>query len=548
MKRAPRRVALLALFLLLFLVGGGTWARRHVTRLRGPGGERVSCFACHFTSLSATSMARWDRAGPRYPSPAGMALDPSGGRLYVVAQGTDELLELDLQSLEVARRLALGRLPHGVAVSPDGERVYVSLRGEDRVVALEAATGREVASAAVGLKPCGIALSPDGATLVVANSGSDDVSLVDAPALRERVRIAAGREPYDVACTPDGSLAWVANRLSSVGGPRVPAQAELTAVDLAAGRIAQRRELSSAHLSEGVVVGASGAALVSLVRARNTVPILQVGQGWVMTSGLGLALPGRDDVLQLPLDEVNACFADPSGVALDERRARAYVAAGGADCVSVVDLSRVSALTHDASRGPGPWADNLGISSEYVLARVGTAPNPRALLLSPDGSRLFVAERLGDSIAVVDTQRLEVVGRVDLGAPAQLSIERRGERVFHDASITFQGQFSCRSCHPDGHVDGLVYDFAIDGVGRNLLDNRSLLGIADTAPFKWNGKNKSLHEQCGPRFAKVLTMADPFPEEELDALVAYIQSLRTTLSTADAVFGPNRTSPEERND
>jgi mono/diheme cytochrome c family protein len=31
-------------------------------------------------------------------------------------------------------------------------------------------------------------------------------------------------------------------------------------------------------------------------------------------------------------------------------------------------------------------------------------------------------------------------------------------------------------------------------------------------------------------------------------LVAYIQSLRTTLSTADAVFGPNRTSLEERND
>jgi cytochrome c oxidase cbb3-type subunit 2 len=31
-------------------------------------------------------------------------------------------------------------------------------------------------------------------------------------------------------------------------------------------------------------------------------------------------------------------------------------------------------------------------------------------------------------------------------------------------------------------------------------------------------------------------------------LVAYIQSLRTTISTADAVFGPNRTSLEERND
>ena len=525
MRRAPRRLALAATLLLLVGVGAGAWARRHVTRLRGPGGERVSCLACHLTSLTAAPMARWDLPGPRYPSPAGLALAPGGEHLFVVCQGTDEVLDVDLGRMVVARRLPVGRLPHGIAVSPDAERLYVSLRAEDRVVALELATGRELASVGVGLKPCGIALSPDGTTLVVANAGSDDVSLIETRGLTERARLAAGREPYDVAASPDGRLAWIANRLSSVGGPRVAARAELTAVDLVAGRVAERRVLDSAHLSEGVAVSAGGAALVSLVRVRNAVPILQVAQGWVMNSALGLALPGVEGVLQVPLDEVNASFADPSGVAVDDRRARAYVAAGGANCVSVVDLARASQLTQAACAGPGPLADDLGVSSEYVLARIPTAANPRELLLSPDGTRLFVAEHLGDSIAVVDTERLELLGRIELGAPAERSIERRGALVFHDASITFQGQFSCRSCHPDGHVDGLVYDFAIDGVGRDLLDNRSLLGIADTAPFKWNGKNESLHEQCGPRFAKVLTMADPFPVEQLDALVAFIQSL-----------------------
>lgn len=97
--------------------------------------------------------------------------------------------------------------------------------------------------------------------------------------------------------------------------------------------------------------------------------------------------------------------------------------------------------------------------------------------------------------------------------------------MFTWAGKTFQGQFSCRSCHPDGHVDGLNYDFDGDGVGDNLLDNRSLQGVAGTWPFKWNGKNPSLEVQCGPRFAKVLMRTDPFEGQALKDLTLFIQSL-----------------------
>ena len=102
---------------------------------------------------------------------------------------------------------------------------------------------------------------------------------------------------------------------------------------------------------------------------------------------------------------------------------------------------------------------------------------------------------------------------------------RRGDAVFHDASYAFQGAFSCRSCHPEGHTDGLTYDFDIDGVGRNVVLNRSLRGVAGTAPFKWIGLNPSLNRQCGARFAMVLTRADVFPDDKLEDLVAFLQSL-----------------------
>jgi cytochrome c peroxidase len=147
------------------------------------------------------------------------------------------------------------------------------------------------------------------------------------------------------------------------------------------------------------------------------------------------------------------------------------------------------------------------------------------LALSPDDSQLFIAERLQDSVLVVDTKSLAAVDRVVLGDGGLEDPIRRGERVFTSSAYTFQHQFSCRSCHPDGHVDGLSYDFDGDGIGDNLLDNRSLQGVAGTGPFKWNGKNASLEIQCGPRFAKVLMRTEPFPPKELHDLTTFIQSL-----------------------
>ena len=71
----------------------------------------------------------------------------------------------------------------------------------------------------------------------------------------------------------------------------------------------------------------------------------------------------------------------------------------------------------------------------------------------------------------------------------------------------------------------MSYDFDGDGIGDNLLDNRSLQGVAGTAPFKWVGKNPSLEVQCGPRFARVLMRTDPIPPQDLRDLTTYLNSL-----------------------
>jgi hypothetical protein len=261
-----------------------------------------------------------------------------------------------------------------------------------------------------------------------------------------------------------------------------------------------------------------------MVKVRNLVPITQVANGWVMSSGLAVA-DREGNITQVPLDEAHAYFADPSGIAVDRASTRAYIASAGSDAISVVDLKRLSEwMTKADATMKREAIDDLSLSAEYVVARIPSGRNPRQLALSGDGKSLFVSEHLDDSVQVIDTGTLAMRGRIALGDGGLSDPIRRGERVFTSSRHAFQHQFSCRSCHPDGHVDGLAYDFDGDGIGDNLLDNRSLQGLAATEPFKWNGKNSSLSVQCGPRFARVLMRTDPIPDAELEDLVAFVES------------------------
>ena len=50
------------------------------------------------------------------------------------------------------------------------------------------------------------------------------------------------------------------------------------------------------------------------------------------------------------------------------------------------------------------------------------------------------------------------------------------------------------------------------------MDNRTLRGIYDTDPFKWEGTNPSLARQCGARLSVFFTRLQPFNPEELSAV------------------------------
>ncbi len=513
--------------LTVLLFAGNHFADEHTRKMMGGLPAPSNCLSCH-AHMSRSPILQPLMRSERYVSPHGLAA--SGAELYVAAEEAGELLVVSAAERRVVGRIAVGRAPHSIVVGRRGERAYVSCSGDDAVVVVDLKRRAVVGKYAVGTLPKGLALSPREDRLYVANSGSDDISVVETASGEELMRVAAGNNPYAVKLSAEAGVLLATSRLSNPGHFREPVAAEVTVLEAETGRVAERKLLPAAHLVESVDFTPGGdLALVTLVRPKNLVPSTQVGRGWMLTYGLGVLDPrAGGKMLQVLLDEPNAYYADPYAVVVSRDGRRAFVTHAAADCISVIDLAKLRRVYAEADADSLRLLPNhLGLSRRFVIGRIPTGANPKSMALSPDGRWLYVSEQLEDRIAVISVDRLERAGAIDLGGPGRITTARQGARLFH-AARAFQGQFSCRSCHPDGDQDAISWDFGGDGLGKNIVNTMTLRDIGHTAPFKWAGTNVSLYMQDGIRFAKHLTRVDPWPPGELKAIVAYIYSIPQT--------------------
>lgn len=530
MKR-PRLRTLLLLGVAGLVVGGlafRAWGVAHVRKVTGnePQGT-PSCLDCH----RGGGPAKYERGVAR-PMPVDLAPDPRGRLVYAACGAFQRVAIVDAESAVLLRFIAVPGDATGVAVSPKGDLIAVSLDDQKAIVFVDPADDRVVGRAEVGLEPKGLAFSRDGSLVFVANSGAGTVSVVDVATRTQRLAVPAGRDPYRVAVSPDGARVAVVARMANLTTPEEVPSSELTLLDAHSGALVLRVSLPSCHLSEGVAFTADSArVLVPTLRVRNRLPITQVARGWVMSSALASVDVATGATALLPLQSVNRAFPDPAGVAISADGTTAFVAASGAHVVGSID---VAALRANEGACGASEDEHFALSRKWMRGRTDVREMPGDVEIVGAGAaaRVAVAERLGDSIALLSAATGAFVGRVALGPPEEPDAPRRGIGVFNSAEFAFQGDFSCRSCHPDGHTDGLTYDFEIDGLGRDVVLNRSLQGIRGTAPFKWNGLNPTIQRQCGMRFATVLTRADPIPEAKLDDLVAYLESMPPPLPPA----------------
>ncbi|MFC1573048.1 beta-propeller fold lactonase family protein [Candidatus Eisenbacteria bacterium] len=473
-----------------------------------------------------------------YKSPLRLLLTPGGELLYVTCEGTNQVLVVDTESRVVVDSITVGRMPFGLVLSRNADKLYVSNRWDNDVSVVDLSSKQVETTIPVGDDPHSMAVSPDGTTLFVANLGTNDLSVVDVPGLREIKRLSMGMAPFDLALSPDGGTLYVSNQYSIPVPFRTAPIVELTVVDVTDQLVRERRRLPSTTIGQGVAVSPDGQfAAVALELPKNLIPETQIYQGWMVTYGVALSetrAGGR--TAYLLLDEPNLYFADPYGIAFSPDGQFLYVSSSGADAMTVIDMQAVRDLLQ-VNNGRitisdeliSIYARHLGLSDEYVSARIPTGYNPKDVVVSPDGRWVYVANRLDDQITVIDADAQRVAGTIDLGGPRIVTTLRKGAYLFNYASISFQKQLSCNTCHPEMGVDGLSYDIAVDGgMGRNLVDNLTLRGIAETAPFKWTGKNPNLQRQEGPRAAQLFFRTHGYTDDENEAIVQFIEAIPKT--------------------
>lgn len=530
-KKSVLIIIILLLFATLFVNRAMNWATDHyeyytigeISEVRERHIDALKCFSCHaYTQKDGFFVQKTEGI---YSSPYNLAVTPDDDFLLVTGQESDRLYIIDLNNNQIVNSIQVGERPHTVIISPDGKKAYVTNQWSGTVSVINLDSGEEINAITVGGGASGIVADFDRNILYVANTYTANISVVDLNTETEIKRLRAGNYPSGLNISPDNSTVVAVSQRSVIVEHRDPPKTEVTIIDAATQRVSKRNYFMESHIMEKVMFTPSGdLAFTTLVRPKNLVPAVQVENGWMMTFALGIFFPETGAMVQLPLDDPNLYYADPYDVRITPDGKRAFISHSGNDYITAVDVDMIRNVLERVNSGEIVNPENdLLLSESYVLNRIATGSNPKGMAISADGNTLYVAERLTDHIALIDTQTLEIRDYIALNDANQNAFLRRGEQLFNNAAHTFQYQYSCYSCHPDNHEDGLTYDMAYYP-GMDISNVQTLRELSNTSPFKWNGKNVSIYMQCGMRFSRFITRTEIFAPDDLKALVGYITS------------------------
>jgi YVTN family beta-propeller protein len=468
-----------------------------------------------------------------YASPLELLLSPDGARLYVLCQQSEEVRVLDATTLAVIVKIAVGRVPRGFVLSPSGDRLYVTNSWDDTLSVIDTRTFAVIATWPVGFEPSGVVADRAGKWIYVANRISNDIAVLDAATGAEQKRLLAGRGASYLTLSPDGSRIY-ATHLYPNPSPlgtglenRTAPESEITVIDTARAMVVDRIPLHSIAGVFHLAFSPDGRlGVVAELHPKNLVPLAHLEHGGAFADTLTLFGADVGAPVAVPLDELERYASQPFGVAIAPDKSRIYITCGGSEIVTVIDVPRLLRFVHSWPHAQAvSYASDLAASANYVIAHIPVGRNPRGLVLTPDGRRLFVANRLDDTISVIDTRSNRVASTIKLAGPAKISALRHGEQTFYTARYSFQGQIGCSSCHIDSTFDALEWDLEPDGFGRDIVDNRLIEDLKDTEPYKWNGGNPNLPTECGPRTEMYFWRSQTYDDLTLTDLVLYIRSL-----------------------
>jgi YVTN family beta-propeller protein len=223
----------------------------------------------------------------------------------------------------------------------------------------------------------------------------------------------------------------------------------------------------------------------------NRISQISIGSGTVTAFDLNSNI--NYSLLPNPVALTNA-LAQPTSLVFEPSGNFMYVAAFGSDRVAKVDPNGAVLARIDIGPAVGSLVDPRH------------KRGPRGLALNAAAQRLYVLNRIANSLSIVDTAANAVLKEIPVGSyDPTPEVIRNGRGFLYDSKLSGNGTMACASCHIDSEMDLIGWD--LGDPGGQLQTNQTVL-----PPF--NLTNTSVfHPMKGPMTTQTLrglSSLDPF--------------------------------------
>ncbi len=405
--------------------------------------------------------------------------------VWVVNHTSDSISVVSLTSGIVTDTIQCKDEPCDVVFAGSPTRAYVSIAGSKQVRVFDVTTHAPVATIAVpGMQPRALAVNASGTRVfaVVAISGNRTTILPAnvAPPQPPSNNATVGAPPHTGMIVDSTNPQW------STSIPYTVSDHDVIEVDTATNTIVRTIDgVGTVNFNIAVRPG-TGDLYVPCTEARNTVRYendlrghavdnlltrIDVVSGAVtrfdLNAGFNYANPNNPAAKAIALAQpVDAVFT-PSGAL--------YVTAFGTDRIARIDPTNGAVLARiEVGNAPGALVDSRH------------KRGPRGMAVHPSGNRLFVLNRIANTITIVNPATDTVLSEIPVGAfdPTPLAI-KEGRGFLYDAKLSGNGTMSCAACHIDGETDREDWDLGnYEDPEIELPDPSNTYGLIGMHPMK----------------------------------------------------------------
>jgi DNA-binding beta-propeller fold protein YncE len=516
-----------------------------------PGHYSVKVVATNGTSTAQrvfTHTVHWPLTTLAPVSSSPIAHDPSRNRVWNVNPDTRSVTAIDGSNLSPLFEITVGNNPRSLARAPDGN-IFVAVKEDAKLVSLHPDTGAIQQTVALprGSRPAGVLFAPDGSAGFVTLEATGKLLRFNPASGAITGTLSVGPTPRGIAIDASSESLFVTRFISP------DENGVITKIDLTTWTVSGTIPLA---FDPGPDDEDAGRGVPNYVQSITISP-----------DGRSARIPSKKDNIArglqldgLPLNFENTVRTIVSEIDLqsDTENLASRIDLNDRDMANAVAFSPLGDYIFVTTQG----TNSVDVFDAYTgflatsIENIGLAP--QGLVITPDGSRLFVHNFMSRTVSVHDISGIVTSTSYlapTLGMIPAISTELltptvlTGKKLFYnarDGRMNQDSYLSCASCHLDGGHDGRTWDFSDRGEGfRNTIDLTGRAGgqgllhwsanfdeVQDfehdiRGPFGGSGFMQKIHFEAG-------TVGQPLGDPkaglsaELDALAAYLGSLDTT--------------------